>query len=64
MVPDDRRLSYEELAALVVWQAELIERLQAEIAEVRAKNAELTRQLCQNSRNSNAVRRASTTPAF
>ena len=33
-------------------QAELIERLQAEIAEVRAENAELTRQLGQNSRNS------------
>ena len=33
-------------------QAELIERLQAEIAEVRAENAELKRQLGQNSRNS------------
>jgi hypothetical protein len=42
VVPDDRRPSYE-LAALVVQQAELIERLQAEIAEVRAENAELTR---------------------
>ena len=51
MVPDDRRPSYE-LAALVVQQAELIERLQAEIAEVRAENAELKRQLGQNSRNS------------
>jgi transposase len=51
VVPDDRRPSYE-LAALVVQQAELIERLQAEIAEVRAENAELKRQLGQNSRNS------------
>jgi transposase len=52
VVPADRRLSYEELAACVVQQAELIERLQAEIAEVRAENAELKRQLAQNSRNS------------
>jgi transposase len=51
VVPDDRRPSYE-LAALVVQQAELIERLQAEIVEVRAENAELKRQLGQNSRNS------------
>jgi transposase len=51
VVPDDRRPFYE-LAALVVQQAELIERLQAEIAEVRAENAEWKRQLGQNSRNS------------
>ncbi|HZS21255.1 MAG TPA: IS66 family transposase [Pseudonocardiaceae bacterium] len=52
MVSGDRRPSYEELAALVERQAELIERLQAEIADVRAENAELKRQLGQNSRNS------------
>jgi hypothetical protein len=40
-----RRPSYEELAALVVRQAERIEQLEAEVAELR-------RQLGQNSRNS------------
>ncbi|MCA1702695.1 MAG: IS66 family transposase [Actinobacteria bacterium] len=45
MVPADRRPSYEELAALVVRQAEEIEQLKAEVADLR-------RQLGQNSRNS------------
>ena len=36
----------------MVQQAELIERLQAEIADVRVENAELKRRLGQNSRNS------------
>ncbi len=41
----DRRLSYDELAALAVRQAEQIEQLKTEVAELR-------RQLGQNSRNS------------
>jgi transposase len=45
VVPGDRRPSYEDLAALVVRQAEQIEQLTAEVAELR-------RQLGQNSRNS------------
>jgi transposase len=45
VVSADRRPSYEELAALVVRQAERIEQLEAEVAELR-------RQLGQNSRNS------------
>ena len=44
-MPDDQRASYEELAALVVGQAEQIEQLKAEVADLR-------RQLDQNSRNS------------
>jgi transposase len=44
-VPADRRLSYEELVALVVRQADRIEQLEAEVAELR-------RQVGQNSRNS------------
>lgn len=52
MVPGDRCLSYEELAVVVERQAELGKWLQAEIAEVRAENAELKRQLGQSSRNS------------
>ena len=44
-MPATGRLSYEELAALVVRQAEQIELLQAEVAELR-------RQLGQDSRNS------------
>ena len=51
-MPGDRRPCYEDLAAVVVQQAELIERLQAEIADVRVENAELKRRLGQNSRNS------------
>ena len=45
MVSVDRGPSYEELAALAVRQAEQIEQLKTEIAELR-------RQLGQNSRNS------------
>ncbi|MGH3797650.1 MAG: DUF6444 domain-containing protein [Pseudonocardiaceae bacterium] len=45
MVPADRRLSYEELAALVVRQAGQIEQLKTEVADLR-------RQLGQTSRNS------------
>jgi transposase len=45
VVSADRRPSYEELAALVGWQAEQIELLRAEVAELR-------RQAGQNSRNS------------
>ena len=45
MVPADRRPSYEELTALVVRQAEQIEQLRTEVADLR-------RQLGQNSRNS------------
>jgi transposase len=45
VVPAARRPSYEDLAALVVRQAEQIEQLRAEVAELR-------RQLGQNSRNS------------
>jgi transposase len=44
-VPADRRPSYEELAELVVRQAERIEQLEAEVADLR-------RQLGQNSQNS------------
>ncbi len=45
MVPADRCPSYEELAALAIRQAEQIEQLKTEVAELR-------RQLGQNSRNS------------
>jgi transposase len=45
VVSADRRPSYEELAALVARQAELIERLRTEVAELK-------RQLGQNSQNS------------
>ena len=45
MVSADRRPSYEELAVLVVGQAEQITQLKAEVAELK-------RQLGQNSRNS------------
>ncbi|HXT44758.1 MAG TPA: DUF6444 domain-containing protein, partial [Pseudonocardiaceae bacterium] len=45
MVPADRRPSYEELAALAVRQAEQIERLTTEVAELK-------RRLGQNSQNS------------
>ncbi|HEY0807838.1 MAG TPA: DUF6444 domain-containing protein, partial [Pseudonocardiaceae bacterium] len=45
MVPADQPPSYEELAALVVRQAEQVEMLQAEVAELR-------RQLGRSSRSS------------
>ena len=44
--------SYEDLAALVVRQAEQIEQLQARVETLRAEVAELTRRLGQNNRNS------------
>jgi len=47
----DRR-SYEQLVALVVEQAGVIEELRAEVVELRAEVAELKRRLAQNSRNS------------
>lgn len=46
------RPSYEELAALVVEQAGVIEELRVEVAGLRAKVADLERRLAQNSRNS------------
>ena len=52
MQAGDGRPSYDELAALVAHQAAVIEQLQAEVAALRAENAELKRQLGQNSRNS------------
>ena len=55
----DGRPSYDELAALVVTQARLIEELRGELAQLRAdndklraENAELRRRLGANSRNS------------
>jgi transposase len=55
----DERPSYDELAALVVAQARLIEELRGEVAQLRAdnerlraENAELRRRLGMNSRNS------------
>jgi transposase len=49
---DERRPSYEELAALVVEQARTIEELRTENRELRTRVAELERQLGQNSGNS------------
>lgn len=49
---DERTPSYEELAALVVEQAKTITLLQDEVRELRARVAELERQLGQNSGNS------------
>jgi transposase len=46
------RPSYEQLAALVVKQAGVIEGLRAEVAELKAEVADLKRRLAQNSRNS------------
>jgi hypothetical protein len=48
----DPRPSYEDLVALVRRQAEQMARLDAEIAALREENAELKRQLGQNSQNS------------
>lgn len=45
VVPGDPRPSYEQLVALVAHQAAVIDRLEAEVAELK-------RQLRQNSRNS------------
>jgi transposase len=44
--------SYERLAAVVVEQAEVIEGLRVEVAELRSEVVELKRRLAQNSRNS------------
>ena len=52
MQAGDGRPSYDELAALVVGQAAVIEQLQADVVALRAENAELKRRLGQNSRNS------------
>lgn len=51
-MPDERRPSYEELAALVVEQAKAIEELRAENRDLRARVAELERVVGQNSGNS------------
>jgi transposase len=48
----DGRPSYDELAALVAHQAAVIEQLRAEVAALRAENAELKRRLGMNSTNS------------
>ncbi len=49
---DDRTPSYEELAELVVEQAETISLLRAEVRDLRSRVAELERQLGLNSGNS------------
>lgn len=49
---DSRKPSYDDLAALVVEQAQTIKRLEGEIVELRAEVVELKRQLAQSSRNS------------
>jgi len=46
------RPSYEQLAALVVEQAAVIEGLRVEVVELKAEVSELKRRLAQNSRNS------------
>jgi transposase len=48
----DGRPSYDELAALVAHQAAVIEQLPAEVAALRAENAELKRRLGMDSTNS------------
>ena len=52
MQAGDGRPSYDELAALVVAQAQIIDQLRAEVAQLRAENAELKRRLGMNSTNS------------
>jgi transposase/uncharacterized coiled-coil protein SlyX len=52
VVSAGQRPSYEDLAALVVRQAEQIEQLQARVETLRNEVAELKRRLGQNSRNS------------
>jgi transposase len=46
------RPSYEQLAVLVVEQAQTIRRLETEVSELRGEVADLKRRLAQNSRNS------------
>jgi transposase len=46
------RPSYDDLAAVVAAQAEVIEQLRGRVAELEAEAAELKRRLAQNSRNS------------
>ena len=48
----DGRPSYDELAALVVEQARVIEELRARVAALEAENAELKRRFGMNSTNS------------
>lgn len=48
----DGRPSYDELAALVATQAQVIEELRARVAALEAENAELKRRLGMNSTNS------------
>jgi transposase len=48
----DGRPSYDELAALVVAQAQVIEQLRTEVAQLRAENVELKRRLGMDSTNS------------
>lgn len=48
----DGRPSYDELAALVVEQARVIDELRARVAALEAENAELKRRLGMNSTNS------------
>lgn len=52
MQTGDERPSYDELVALVVQQARVIEELRAEVAVLRAENAELKRRLGMDSTNS------------
>ena len=52
MQAGDGRPSYDELAALVVAQAQIIEQLRTEVAQLRAENAELKRRLGMDSTNS------------
>ena len=52
METGDGRPSYDELAALVVQQARVIEELRVEVAALRAENAELKRRLGMDSTNS------------
>ena len=52
MQAGDGRPSYDELAALVVEQARVIDELRARVAALEAENAELKRRLGMNSTNS------------
>lgn len=52
MQTGEGRPSYDELAALVVAQAQIIEQLRTEVAQLRAENAELKRRFGMDSTNS------------